>query len=433
MSHKELKRTEIIQKVIEKRISQKVAASHLHLTIRQTRRLCEAYRMKGHAGLISKHRGKKGCHVLPSELKVTVVDLARTIYWDFGPTFMAEKLLENHQIRISRESLRQLLIAEGIWKPKSIKEKKIHQQRERRGSRGELVQIDGSPHDWFEGRGPKCCLIVFIDDATSEILYLRLEPAETTQAYFRGLYQVIHTYGLPLSFYSDRHSIFRVNVGDDLKALTQFWRACAQLDIEIINANSPEAKGRVERSNQTHQDRLVKELRLANIRDIDAANTFLETYRFKHNQKFAKAASNSEEAFVVNTRTQEDLMHILSEQESRKVTKNLEIRFENKIYQIQHQEKGRRLQQTSITVCRTIMDEIILLYQGKALEYKVFASNQKRPPIVDAKFLNAHCDQRLENKKFHLPKPNKPTETHPWRRPIIMNQKTALLYGQRIT
>lgn len=426
MNPKELQRLEMIKKMIEGSLSQKAAALQLALSVRQVRRLCERYETQGVSGLISKHRGKKGVHVLSKKLKLKVVKLAGTIYTGFGPTFMSEKLWEREKLKISRESLRQLLILENLWKPKKEKIYTIHQQRKRRPSLGELVQIDGSPHDWFEGRAPKCCLIVFIDDASSELLYLRFEPVETTQAYFRGLFFVIQNYGLPLGLYSDKHGIFRVNLGDDLTAQTQFGRACEALDIELINAHSPQAKGRVERANLTCQDRLTKELRLANISDLETANQFLEkNYRPNHNKKFAKLPQDSKKSFIVNTYPEATLKHILSEQVIRKVSKNLELRFENKIYQIKSETKGRRLQQANIAVCRTITNEIILLYQGKILNYQVFEPNQRRPMIVDEKSLNELCDQ-----KFTTRKAVKPPASHPWRR-TFLSKKSALMQEQK--
>lgn len=415
MKQKELDRHNLIIRVCNKEIKQSRAAELLHLSVRQVKRLCRVYRKEGVSGFIHKHRGKVSNHHLSQELEEKIIELAQTHYHDFGPTFMAEKLLEKHNMKISKEKLRLLLIAKGLWKLKRNKEKTLHQQRKRRPHFGELIQIDGSPHDWLEGLGPRCCLIVFIDDATSEVLYLRFEATETTNAYFRGLFSIIQNYGLPISLYSDKHGIFRVNQGNHPQAQTQFGRACEQLGIGIINANSPQAKGRVERSNQTHQDRLVKEPILANISDIQAANAFLEAYRQKHNQRFSIAAKTSEKAFRPLSFDEESLKQILSRQEKRKVSKNLEISFENKIYQIQFQGKGRRLQQAMITVCCAMNDEVSLLYQGKKLDYKVFEPEQKRPPIVDEKMLNPLCDQKLNRTRLNLEKPYKPSASHPWR------------------
>ena len=221
--------------------------------------------------------------------RAQVARLIRTQYGDFGPTLAAEKLHERHEHRLSAETLRQWMIADGLWQPKSRKRARIHPRRPRRPCRGELVQIDGSPHDWFEGRGPRCTLIVFIDDAAGELMALRFAPAETTWAYMQTLQAYLNQHGRPVALYSDKHSIFRINHPEHEGELTQFSRALKTLDIAPIHANTPQAKGRVERANQTLQDRLVKEMRLRAISDIDTANTFLRAFIEHYNQRFAVA------------------------------------------------------------------------------------------------------------------------------------------------
>ncbi len=414
MSQKEIDRYDVIKQTSEGILKQSKAAKRLNLSVRQVIRLCKRYRRDQAEGLIHKGRGRASNRKIKDEIQSEIKELAGTIYSGFGPTFMAEKLLERNQIKIGKEALRQLLIEGGFWKPKREKIKAIHQQRERRASFGELIQIDGSPHDWFEGRRPKCCLIVFIDDATSEILYAHFEKTESMRGYFRGLSYTIKTHGLPLGFYSDRHGIFRVNTGNDPEAQTQFGRACEQLNIELINARTPQAKGRVERANKTLQDRLTKELRLEKINDMETANKYItEKYLEKHNKRFGKIARSKEKAFVPNTRTPEEISEILSEQYTRKLSKNLELSFKNKTYQIQNEGKGRRLQQARIKVCKTLDNEIHLLYKRRQLEYKVIEKNEKRPSIVDEKSLNAVYDQKLNSRK--IVKPNK---SHPWKTPI---------------
>src|SRR3990167_11241659 len=414
MNQKEIDRHDVIKQTCQGLLKQSLAAKRLGLGVRQVRRLCKAYRRDQTQGLIHKGRGRVSNRKIKDEIQSEIKQLAGTIYAGFGPTFMAEKLLERNQIKIGKEALRQLLIEEGFWKPKREKIKAIHQQRERRASFGELIQIDGSPHDWFEGRGPKCCLIVFIDDATSEILYAHFEKTESMRGYFRGLSSTIKRYGLPLGFYSDRHGIFRVNTGEDPKAQTQFGRACEQLNIELINARSPQAKGRVERANKTLQDRLTKELRLEKINDMETANKYIiEKYLEKHNKRFGKIARSEEKSFIQNTRTSEEISTILSEQHDRKLSKNLELSFKNKTYQIQNEGKGRRLQQATIKVCKTLDNEIHLLYKGRRLEYKVFEKNEKRPSIVDEKSLNAVYDEKLNSRNI-----SKPSKSHPWKIPV---------------
>ena len=415
MNQRDIDRNDVIKRTCEGELKQSQAAKRLHLSTRQVKRLCRRYRLDKTAGIISKRRGKPSNRKIKDETILKIIALASSVYSRFGPTLMSEKLLERDEIKIGKEALRQLLIKEGLWKTKREKIKTTHQQRERRSCFGELVQIDGSPHDWFEGRGPKCCLIVFIDDATSELLYLCFEKAETTFGYFRGLFHMMQNYGFPLGLYSDRHGIFRVNIGDNPEAQSQFGRACDQLNIVLINANSPQAKGRVERANKTLQDRLTKELRLENISDIESANRYLEEkYRGDHNKRFAVKAREDESAFIKSTLTSEEVMKIISEQHERKVSKNLEFSFDSKTYQIQNEGKGRRLQKATVIVCETLDNEINVFYKTKKLEYKVFERTKKRPSIVDAKSLNEILDSRFKSQRVV-----KPSKAHPWRRAVI--------------
>ena len=241
----------------------------------------------GAEGLVSGHRGKTSGNARSSSMRQAVLSLVRERYRDFGPTLASEKLLELHGESISREALRRWMIADGLWQSKPRRKARIHPRRPRRPGFGELVQIDGSPHDWFEGRAEPCTLIVFIDDATSRLLALRFVPAETTQAYMETLAEYLDQHGRPVALYSDKHSIFRVNHPQREGELTQFSRALKTLDIQSIHAHTPQAKGRVEKANQTLQDRLVKEMRLQGICDQDTANAFVPTFIRQYNARFA--------------------------------------------------------------------------------------------------------------------------------------------------
>ncbi len=233
----ELDRVSIIQDVIGKRLRQHQAARRLGLSVRQVKRLVRRYREFGAEGLVSGHRGKTPGNARSLSVRQAVLSLVRERYRDFGPTLASEKLLEIHGQSISREALRRWMIADGLWQPKSRRKARIHPRRVRRPCFGELVQIDGSPHDWFEGRAEPCTLIVFIDDATSRLLALRFVPAETTQAYLETLAQYLQQYGRPVALYSDKHSIFRVNHPQREGELTQFSRALKTLDIQAIHAH----------------------------------------------------------------------------------------------------------------------------------------------------------------------------------------------------
>ena len=210
-------------------------------------------------------------------------------YADFGPTFAHQKLTEDHQLDLSVETVRHLMIQEGLWHPKHAKHPVLHPLRERRARFGELVQIDGSPYTWFEDRAPACVLLVFIDDATGRLGELLFVKAETTFSYFEAMEHYLRRWGKPLALYSDKLSVFRVNLPNDLsgQGTTQFTRAMHQLQIEVLYAHSPQAKGRVERVNQTLQDRLVKELRLRGISSREAGNAYLPTFLDDFNGRFA--------------------------------------------------------------------------------------------------------------------------------------------------
>lgn len=295
MSTAELERLSVIQKIVDKSLTQILAAKQLGLTDRQIRRLVKEYKLHGAEGLVSKQRGQISNHKYSDEKIDVIKSLVETHYYDFGPTFAAEKLDEKHGLKVSKETLRQWMIDWGLWKAKRQNQAQIHPQRDRRDCFGELTQIDGSPHLWFEERGPKCCLLVAIEDATSKLCNLHFEPTETTAGYFKLMRKYTVNHGIPLATYSDKHGIFRINLSTaEEDTETQFGRAARQLGIEVICANTPQAKGRVERVNKTLQDRLVKEMRLLGISDIETANTYLPTYIKDHNNRFAVEPQSTE-------------------------------------------------------------------------------------------------------------------------------------------
>lgn len=270
----------------------------LDLSLRQVKRLCKGYKEAGASALASKRRGRPSNNRLPAQATAKARGLLRANYYDFGPTLAHEKLSETHGLRLSVESVRQLMISEGLWKPRRARQAVIHQLRERRSRVGELIQIDGSPHDWFEGRAPRCTLLVMVDDATSRLMHMQFVEAETTFNYFEAVRAYIARHGKPRAFYSDKFSVFRVNIPAALTGtgLTQFGRAMKELGIELICAHSPQAKGRVERANQTLQDRLVKELRLRAISSVGAANAYLPEFIADFNSRFAVSPRSGEDA-----------------------------------------------------------------------------------------------------------------------------------------
>ncbi|HHH39046.1 MAG TPA: ISNCY family transposase [Sedimenticola sp.] len=424
MTQKAVDRLEVIQRVVSRQLRQKEAARQLGLSVRQVKRLVARFKGEGAAGLVSRHLGRRPGNALSDAVRREVLGLVRTHYADFGPTLACEKLAACHGHKLSAETLRQWMIAEGLWKPKVRKSARIHQRRPRRPCRGELVQIDGSPHDWFEGRGPRCTLIVFIDDATSELMALHFAPAETTQAYMETLRGYLARHGRPVAFYSDKHSIFRVNNPDHEGELTQFTRALKTLDIEPIHANTPQAKGRVERANQTLQDRLVKELRLAGIFDIDSANAFLPGFLNDYNQRFAVPPQNPTDAHRPVLHDPQELDLIFSLHAHRKLSKNLTLQYKNREYQLTGQGKGYRLRGAQVTVCEAFDGSVTLLYKGHSLPYQILNEGEPPIPLDDEKSLHATVEQAKTvqcNRRTHKPAPD-----HPWRRKSTLSPSRTI-------
>jgi transposase len=409
MSTKELSRLEVIQRLEEKRMSQKEAASVLGIGVRHVKRLVKAYRREGAKGLVSKRRGQPSNNRLAEATRQKALDLLKSKYVGFGPTLAHEKLVELDKLKISDESVRRLMIAEGMWKAKKARKGVTHQMRERRACFGELVQIDGSEHDWFEGRAVKSTLLVFIDDATGKLVELLFVACENFFGYCQAAEGYFTRYGKPVAFYSDKHGIFRVNPPSSghSDALTQFGRAMQELDIQIICANTPQAKGRVERVIQTLQDRLPKELRLRNISSPEAGNAYLPEFIADFNQRFAVPPRSTHNAHRPLT-AKDDLARIFTWQETRLLSKNLTLQFQKVIYQIQTPRPTYAMRHAAVTVCQNAQGLITLFYKGKSLQYTVFHKQAHQAEIVEAK----HIDQALLNQS----KAHKPAANHPWRK-----------------
>jgi hypothetical protein len=293
MSKKELRRLPVIHKAMDKRLTQVKAAEMLDLSDRQIRRIVGKIKSGGDSAIAHGNRGKESPFKLPEQLEQKIMGIVEKRYYDFGPTFAAEKLLECEKIKISKEKLRQLMIAHSTDYPRRKKKGAIHQWRERKHHRGEMIQMDGSDHDWLEGRGPKLALMGYIDDASNTV-FGRFYGYEGTFPAMDSFRRYMDKYGIPFSFYVDRHSTYKTsrqpNLEEDLKgefAKTQFARLLNELDVKPIFARSPQAKGRIERSFETLQDRLVKELRLAGVSSLEQANAFLDKYLPKYNARFA--------------------------------------------------------------------------------------------------------------------------------------------------
>ena len=407
MSKTELTRIEIMQRLKEKRLTQKEASRMLGLSTRQVKRIWRTYKRAGAQGLISQRRGKPSNNRIAREVVQQAIDLLHSYYTDFGPTLAHEKLTEVHGLQLSRESVRKIMITEELWQPKKARKPVIHQMRERRACFGELVQIDGSQHDWFEGRGPKCNLLIYVDDATGQLGELWFVPRETFFDYCEATQHYLERYGKPVAFYSDRHSIFRVNQPQPLglgKGLTQFGRAMQELDIQIICANTPQAKGRVERAVQTLQDRLVKELRLRGISDMETGNAYLPEFRDDFNRRFAVVPRSNYDTHRPLL-PHDDLDHILTRQESRILSKSLTVQYNKVIYQIQTNRPTYAMRKASVTVCENAQGEVTILYNDQSLKYTIYHKQERQAEVVSSKSL----DHKLRS-------PTRPANDHPWRK-----------------
>ena len=403
MSEKEVNRLEVIQRVKEKRLKQKAAAEQLGVSERQVKRLLRKYRQEGAAGLVSKRRGKPSNHQMAEGQRKKVLDLLKGKYKGFGPTLACEKLVELEGLQISDESVRQMMLAEGLWKAKKARKVAVHQMRERRASMGELEQMDGTDHDWFEGRSERCTLLVMIDDASGQLGALSFVEEESFFGYCGLLKQYIAAHGRPVELYTDKHGIFRVNLpnagsGDNL---TQFGRAMQELDIPILCANTPQAKGRVERANQTLQDRLVKEMGLRKIKNMQEANAFLPEFIADFNARFAVPPRSSVDAHRPLLPHQ-NLDRILTWQEPRILSKNLTVQFRKMVYQIQTDHPAYALHKAPVTVCQNEQGQVTILYKGEELVYTIFKKQERQAEVVTSK--------QVAREPWH------PAEDHPWRR-----------------
>lgn len=421
MNIKDTRRIAILDRIKGKTMTQSEAADLLSITSRQIRRLLKRYMDGGALGVIHKLRGLPGNHQAKADLLDQALATIREKYAGFSVTLAHEKLVEHHGFTYSRETLRQAMLEVGLWKVKRKPKVVIHQLRERRQQEGELIQIDGSPHDWFEGRAPYCNLLVFIDDATGKLKYLQFVAHETTEGYFAGIKHYLETYGKPKSLYSDRHGIFRVNTSKkgtasvaDETGLTQFGRAMDELDIELIFANSPQAKGRVERVNQTLQDRLPKEMRLAGINSWDEGNQFLLYYRKVFNRKFAVLPVIPESANIPLT-PKEKPEEILVQKFTRLLSKTLTVSFRNKLYQIIPNPglNARVLQGQRVRVLVDNKGVVTVVYKSEQLPYRVLVVHQTAQ-VVDSKLLNDKVDS-IPQKPSPKSKAHTPAANHPWR------------------
>ena len=416
LSMAEADRAVVIGQVAEKRLRQREAADRLGLSVRQVKRLPARYRERGPAGLVSGHRGKVSNNAMAGADRRAAMELVGERYADFGPTFACEKLVEVHGHRLSVETLRKWMIAAGLWRAKARREVRVHQSRPRRACVGDLVQIDGSPHEWFEGRGPACTLIVYVDDATTRLVATGFFAGETTEAYMETTRAHLSGHGRPVAYYSDRYGVFRVNKKGREAEPTQFTRALKTLDIEAIHAHSPQAKGRVERAKRTLQDRLVKEMRLRGIDGMEAGNAYLAEFMADFKRRFAVAPRNPRDAHREVLHDAAELDLIFREHHGRKLTKNLTIRFECREYQVTGRGKGYRRRGAAVTVCKAFDGSVTVLHQGRELAVRLLAEGEEAVAVQDEKTVRRRVD-RAKAEQQSRPA-YKPAPDHPWRRAL---------------
>ena len=377
MSERDLKRIEVLSEVVSGRRTVAAGAAVLAISERQAYRLLARYEAGGGAELIHKARGQTSNRSVNAGIRQYAVELVKTRYADFGPTLATEMLLEKHDLRIGRETLRRWMVTEGLWLSRQQR-RTFHQPRMRRESYGELVQIDGSQHRWFEQRGEPCTLLVFIDDATSRLMQLRFVPSESTSSYFEALESYLENHGCPVAFYSDKHSVFRTNrdaAGG--QGMTQFGRALAELNIEILCANSSQAKGRVERANRTLQDRLVKELRLAEISNVEAGNAFLPAFMQRFNERFAVVAAKSENLHRSLSVRGSRLQDILCHREQRHVSEQLALSYDRKQIILERSPVSEKLGGQYVELYDFPDRPLEVRWKGVSLPYRVFEKDRR--------------------------------------------------------
>ncbi len=410
MTIKEIDRLQLIERVCRKEIKLNKAAKLLGISNRQAIRIKKRFLKEGCEGIVSKKVGARSNNQLLKEKKDLVLNfLRKEDQSDFGPLLVHEYLSKEHGNFMSLSSVRRIMVENHIWGPRKTKSKKIYRLRQRKEQRGELIQVDGSEHDWFEGRGPRCTLLVYIDDATNES-FARFVKSENTWDYLHTTREYIEIYGRPIAFYSDKHSVFRVNREGALTGdgTTQYGRAMKELGIELICANSPQAKGRVERKNRDFQNRLVKAMRLARVSTLEEANTFLPSFLQELNHKFAKLPKTPTNAHKAITETQ-DLDKIFCIKHARKVSKSLTLQYGGVLYQIYADRMEYTLRGKNITILEYADGRIEFDNQGQILRAVPYKEVEAPAEVVSSKELAEQARSCLKKKVY------KPSSRHPWK------------------
>jgi len=396
----ELRRLHVIRKVMEKVIKQVEAAKILGLSYWQVQRCVQRVKVEGDKGVVHKSRGRASNRRLADRVKERVIKLYRKRYKGFGPTLAVEKLLEGHGLKVSDETLRKWLLESGDWK--KVRRKGVHRQwRERKGHLGEMVQMDGSHHDWFEGRGSECVLMGYIDDATGEA-FGRFYEYEGTMPAMESFRRYIRRSGIPLSVYLDKHTTYKSpakpSIEEELQGvepLSEFERALQELGVEVIHAHSAQAKGRIERLFGTLQDRLVKEMRLRGVKSIEEANGFLEGYWPIYNRKFAVGAREQGDLHRSLPRGL-NLDNILCVKAGRALRNDFTVAYNKKLYQIEDQVRAAKVQ-----VHERPDGSIVILSKDRSLKYREILTR----PVKEKKL-----PLKIASKKITIP-----PKDHYWR------------------
>jgi len=405
-SQEELRRLHVIQKVLEGVIKQVEAAEILSLSSRHIRRVIKRVKEEGNRGIVHRSRGRPSNRKIADQIRDKVINLYRSKYKGFGPTLASEKLLEREGMRINDETLRTWLIETGDWK-KSRKRGRHRQWRERKSHCGEMVQLDGSHHQWFEGRGPGCVLMGYIDDATGKT-FARFYDYEGTIPAMDSFKRYSKKYGLPMSVYLDKHSTYKSTAKatieeqlEGVEPLSEFERALKELGVEVSHAHSPQAKGRIERLFRTFQDRVIKEMRLTGIKTIEEGNQFLEEYLPLYNKRFSVHPREKDDVHRPLPRGI-DLSAILCMKTERTLRNDFTVAHNHKLYQIEEATKASKV------IVQDRMDgSMRVTYQGRALRFREITERplkKNKQPIV------------TRRKKTYIP----PAD-HPWRRFKIKN------------
>lgn len=412
LTKRDAERLRVLHQVMDEKIGQVFAGELLGISDRQVRTLLGRVREEGAKGLVHRSRGRESPRKMAEALEDRIGEIIRSRYPDFSPLLASEKLRERHRIEVSREKVRQVMMAKGLWKRRRFR-KEAHFWRERRHHLGEMVQMDGSHHDWLEGRGPWMVLMGYVDDASGRF-WGRFYDHEGVYPAMDSLKRYIELYGLPLAIYLDKHSTYKTTRQADTDELlkekqqaeTQFERGLGELGIRVIHAHSPQAKGRVERSFRTLQDRLVKEMRLAGIKTLEEANRFLERWLSVYNQRFAREALEAGDLHrsLPKSVVLDDVLCIKG---FRTVNEGYLVKWRGRIFVLQ--KPSLTLRRQKLVVLERFDGRLVLRFRGRDLAYREVLEPPRRAPKP------AVVKIRRRPPKYN------PPASHPWRHQLFGN------------